>query len=225
MQLELKNVSKSYRDAGRTLTVLENLSFIFPAASSVAIVGKSGVGKSTLLHILGGLDRPSSGSVLLEGNDLGLMGDDELSDFRGKHIGFVFQFHHLLPEFNAVENVAMPLIIGGMDAEYAERDATTVLERVGLSGRLTHRPGQLSGGEQQRVALARALVSGPSVILADEPTGNLDFTTAKEMQELLLEINRELKNLLIVVTHNPELAQSMDTVLEMMPGGNLVRRT
>ncbi|MFO0415774.1 MAG: ABC transporter ATP-binding protein [Pseudomonadota bacterium] len=222
MRIILQNLTKSYRDADRELTVINQVNFSFPESGSVAIIGRSGIGKSTLLHLLGGLDMPSSGSVSYGDAELSSMSSDARAAFRARNIGFIFQFHHLLPEFSALENVAMPLTIGGVsDAEALELSAG-LLKRLGLSSREGHLPSQLSGGEQQRVAIARALVARPRVVLADEPTGNLDVRTAQEVQEIVLEMNRELKNVLIIVTHNNELARSMDLVVEMMPGGALV---
>lgn len=221
MKLSALNLRKTFHDAHLELTVIEDLTFTFPESGSIAIVGRSGIGKSTLLHLLGGLEQPSRGSINYDGVSLTNLSIDELSRFRGESVGFVFQFHHLLPEFTAHENVMMPLVISGCTDEEAEDRAAAVLDRVGLSSRISHRPGQLSGGEQQRVALARAIVTRPLVILADEPTGNLDVTTAKGVQELLLEVNEELGNILIVVTHSAELADSMNVVLEMLPGGEL----
>lgn len=219
--LSLRALSKSYGDAGRTLTVINELSFDFAPSGSVAIVGRSGIGKSTLLHLLGGLDRPTAGQVVLDGVDLGSLDADELARIRGKKVGFVFQFHHLLPEFTALENVAMPLLIAGESDENAMKQAQYALERVGLAARATHRPGELSGGEQQRVAVARAIVSSPRVLLADEPTGNLDEQTARLVQDLLLAIQKEQNSLLIIVTHSRELAAAMDQRIEMQPGGDL----
>lgn len=223
VKIELNSISKRFSDAGHDLVVIDQLSFTFPESGSVAIVGRSGIGKSTLLQLMGGLERPSSGEVLYGGESLALMGNDELSAFRGARVGFIFQFHHLLPEFSALENVAMPLIIGGSSDVQALERAEEVLVRVGLKERLAHRPGQLSGGEQQRVAIARAIVGRPAVILADEPTGNLDQATAETVQGLLMEINRELSNLLVIVTHSMELARSTDMIVEMLPGGELRR--
>lgn len=190
----------------------------------MAIIGRSGIGKSTLMHLLGGLDTPTSGSVRYGEHVVSAMSSDQRAAFRGKHVGFIFQFHHLLPEFSALENVSMPLIIAGVDTRAAQERAAVLLERMGIAERMGHLPSQLSGGEQQRVAIARALVTQPRVVLADEPTGNLDVNTAAEVQELLLEMNREQRNTLIIVTHSRELARSMDLVVEMLPGGALVSR-
>lgn len=221
MSIVLHNISRSYRSAEVELSVLDNLNYTFPETGSIAILGRSGVGKSTLLQMLAGLERPTSGEILIFGDNMSEMNDEELSRFRGKNIGFIFQFHNLLPEFNAVENVAMPLLIQGVASDKAYADATAILVKVGLEERLKHRPSELSGGEQQRVAIARALVSRPGIILADEPTGNLDYDTAAAVQRLLLDLNSERESLLLVVTHNRELAQAMDIVVEMKPGGAL----
>lgn len=220
--VELRNLTKRYRDADRELTVISGLTFSFPERGTVAIIGRSGIGKSTLMHLIGALDTPSEGSVLFGGRDVSVMGSDERAEFRARNVGFIFQFHHLLPEFSAEENVALPLIMSNMNEGKARAEAAALLGRMGLSERADHLPSQLSGGEQQRVAIARALITKPRVVLADEPTGNLDVRTATEVQRLLLEMNRELDNTLIVVTHNEELAQSMDMVVEMTPGGALV---
>lgn len=221
MRIELRNIGKFYQDADKRLQILDRVNFVFPEDGAVAIVGRSGIGKSTLLHILGALDRPSEGSVLIGETDLASLDREELAVFRGRSIGFVFQGHHLLPEFSALENVAMPLTILGVSDKESHKTAHALLERVGLSRRMHHRPSQLSGGEQQRVAVARALVTKPGVILADEPTGSLDPGTASEVKELLLEIRKETKSIMIVVTHSEEFAKSMDLVLEMSPGGRL----
>lgn len=222
MRVEVKNLTKSYRDADRDLTVIKGISYAFPEAGSVAIIGRSGIGKSTLMHLLGGLDVPSSGSVMYDDVNVSAMGSDERAAFRARKVGFIFQFHHLLPEFSALENVAMPLTIVGVPDTEAKDVARSLLARMGLESRQHHLPSQLSGGEQQRVAIGRALIAKPRVVLADEPTGNLDVDTALEVQKMMLEMNRELRNTLIIVTHNHELASSMDVVVEMMPGGELV---
>ena len=222
MRIEVEKLTKRYRDADRDLTVIDNLSFSFPDKGSVAIIGRSGTGKSTLMHLLGALDIPTSGCVKYGGVNISALSSDERATFRAKNIGFIFQFHHLLPEFSALENVALPLVMAGVsDAEAADR-AAALLTKVGLALRVSHLPSQLSGGEQQRVAIARALVARPAVVLADEPTGNLDIATASEVQRLLLEINREQGSTLIIVTHNHDLARSLDMVVEMHPGGSLV---
>jgi lipoprotein-releasing system ATP-binding protein len=221
VRIEVQELCKSYQDADRVLAVISGLNAVFAAGGSLAIMGRSGVGKSTLLHLLGGLDRPTRGSILYDGQDLGALKGDRLSDFRGANVGFIFQFHHLLPEFSALENVSLPLVIGGLSQRKAMLKAQELLERVGLGARLVHRPGELSGGEQQRVAVARALAADPKVVLADEPTGNLDVETGREIQNLLVELNKSQKNTLIVATHSQELAQCLDVTLEMLPGGEL----
>ena len=222
MRIEVSNLTKRYRDADRDLTVIDDLSFSFPERGSVAIIGRSGTGKSTLMHLLGALDSPSSGCVRYGDTNISSLRSDERAAFRAKNIGFIFQFHHLLPEFNAIENVALPLVMSGVSDSEAQAKAGALLDKVGLASRKNHLPSQLSGGEQQRVAIARALVARPAVVLADEPTGNLDVATASEIQRLLLEINREQGSTLIIVTHNHELARSLDMVVEMHPGGALV---
>jgi lipoprotein-releasing system ATP-binding protein len=222
MQIRLENLTKSYQDADRELEVIRDVTFLFPAKGSIAIIGRSGIGKSTLMHLLGGLDVPTRGRVWYDEKAISELPSDERAAFRARQVGFIFQFHHLLPEFSALENVAMPLTIGGVGDHEAFEAARELLIRMGLKNRVHHRPSQLSGGEQQRVAIARALVAKPRVVLADEPTGNLDVTTAAEVQSVVLELNKELQSTLIVVTHNHELARSMDLVVEMMPGGELV---
>lgn len=222
MRVEISQLTKKYQDADRELTVINELSFAFPERGSVAIIGRSGTGKSTLMHLLGGLDTPSSGSVRFGDVVISDLSSDERAAFRARNVGFIFQFHHLLPEFNARENVALPMIINGESESEAQRKAGEILEKVGLAHRSTHLPSQLSGGEQQRVAIARALVARPRVILADEPTGNLDIITASEIQKLLISMCKESESTLIIVTHNHELARSMDLVVEMLPGGALV---
>ena len=222
MRVEINKLTKRYKDADRDLTVINDLTFAFPDCGSVAIIGRSGTGKSTLMHLLGALDSPTSGTVRYGDVLVSSLSSDERAAFRAHNIGFIFQFHHLLPEFNARENVALPLIMNGVSDSEAQQSATELLEKVGLSQRVTHLPSQLSGGEQQRVAIARALVARPKVILADEPTGNLDIVTASEIQQLLLNMNREYQSTLIIVTHNHELARSLDIVVEMLPGGALI---
>jgi len=200
------------------LKVLEGLSFAVEKGRTASIIGASGSGKSTLLHILGCLDRPSSGRVLINGQDTSLLSDHDLAGLRNKSIGFVFQFHHLLPEFTAAENVALPLLVGGMDRTAAMTRAEQLMDEVGLTERCLHRPSELSGGEQQRVAVARALANSPEVILADEPTGNLDSRSGSTVTDLLWRMNQEKNIALVLVTHNNELAQRADQVMELKDG-------
>ena len=214
-------IVKSYTDAGRLLTVLRDLDIDVAQGEMVAIVGASGAGKSTLLHVLGGLDRAEQGQVTVNGADLSSLPDAEIVAFRNRHVGFVFQFHHLLPEFSALENVAMPLRIARVGTTEASSRAAELLRRVGLGERLTHRPGMLSGGEQQRVAVARALVMQPSVLLADEPTGDLDERTAESLHDLLREMHRSYGLTSIIATHNPRLAEACDRTLRL-EGGRLI---
>ncbi|MDR2460130.1 MAG: ABC transporter ATP-binding protein [Deltaproteobacteria bacterium] len=216
--LEVKNLSKTFTSGTEELVVLDKLELSVVQGKSLAILGSSGSGKSTLLYILGGLDRPTSGQVLSEGQvDIFKLSDSQRAKWRAKNVGFVFQFHHLLPEFDALENVAMPLLLSGVPAAQAKERALPLLERVGLGDRLNHRPGILSGGEQQRVALARALVMEPTILLADEPTGNLDNKNAKLVNELIIELVKETGMAAIVVTHNAALADMLDrrVTLEM----------
>ncbi len=220
--LEARGLRKSYAVAGKTLTVLRDLDLDVEAGEMVAIVGASGVGKSTLLHVLGGLDTCDAGSVRIGESVIDRMDDDARVAFRNRHVGFVFQFHHLLPEFTALENVEMPMFLAGRPpAEQRER-AAALLERVGLSARRDHRPGAHSGGEQQRVAVARALVCRPSLLLADEPTGNLDETIAADLQRLIRDMHEEAQLTSIIVTHNPRFASSCDRELRLA-GGRLVQ--
>jgi lipoprotein-releasing system ATP-binding protein len=219
--LEVRGLVKAYAGVSGRLEVLRDLDFDVAAGEMVAVVGASGVGKSTLLHVLGGLDAFDAGTVRIGDAAIDQMGDAARVAFRNRHVGFVFQFHHLLPEFSAIENVEMPLFIGGVDAGERRQRAEAILARVGLGPRRAHRPGALSGGEQQRVAVARALVARPSLLLADEPTGNLDETTAGELQRLLRQIHEEDRLTSVIVTHNPVLAASCDRVVRL-EGGRLV---
>src|SRR5918996_1424317 len=218
--LEARGIVKRYVVGNTTLTVLRDLDLTVEVGEMVAIMGASGVGKSTLLHILGGLDRPDSGEVRVGDIDVARVDDAELVAFRNRHVGFVFQFHHLLPEFTAIENAEMPLRIARVAVADARPRATALLRRVGLGERLDHRPGMLSGGEQQRVAVARALVMQPSLLLADEPTGDLDEHTADTLHALLREMHAEFGLTAIIATHNPRLAAQCDRTLRL-EGGRL----
>ena len=221
-RIEVKKLGKAYQHSGKALPVLWDVDLMLEPGDMVAVVGASGVGKSTFLQILGTLDLPTSGSIRFDGEELTSMSSSRLAEFRNKKIGFVFQFHHLLPEFTAIENVMMPALVQGIPQGHAKARAKDILGRVGLSHRLTHRPGELSGGEQQRVALARAMVLEPALLLADEPTGNLDRSTGEAIHQLFLDLNRERGSTLLVVTHNPELASLMPRRLRMIDGGRLV---
>ena len=216
--LRAEGLYKSYTEGDLSVDVLSNIKLNVAAGERIAIIGASGSGKSTLLHLMGGLDHPDRGSVFLAGEEIAAMGEFERSRARNQRLGFVYQFHHLLAEFSAVENVAIPLIIGGTAAKEAEAQAAELLARVGLSERLTHKPGELSGGERQRAAIARALVNKPACLLADEPTGNLDRRVANDVFELMLEMNREVGTALIAVTHDLQIADRMDRVLELVDG-------
>src|SRR5258705_1004682 len=216
--IEATTVDKSYVVGTARLAVLRQLSLSVEKGEMVAIVGASGVGKSTLLHVLGGLDAIDAGLVRIGDADLAAMRPDDLTKFRNKHVGFVFQFHHLLPEFTALENAGMPLRIARRPADERDGRARAILERVGLAERLPHKPGMLSGGEQQRVAIARALVMEPALLLADEPTGDLDEHTAETLHELLREMHRERGLTSIIATHNPRLAAACDRVLRLEEG-------
>ena len=217
--LQCQNVGKSYVDGQLNVTVLANLNLQVAAGKSVSIVGASGSGKSTLLHILGGLDTPSEGRVTLLEQDLAGLSQTALGQLRNRHLGFVYQFHHLLPEFSALENVMMPLLIGKMPKAEAEATAADMLDKVGLKPRMQHRPGELSGGERQRAAIARALVNRPACLLADEPTGNLDRKNAQNILDMMLDLKNEMGTALVVVTHDDELAARFDEVLLMQDGG------
>lgn len=219
MVLEGRNLVKSYRGGdGGVINVLSGVNITVARGEMVAIVGASGAGKSTLLHVLGALDRPSAGEITLAGHQVHGRTDDELSAMRNHSVGFVFQFHHLLREFSALENVMMPLLIGGAKEAVARSRAEELLSRVGLSGRMHHRPGELSGGEQQRTAVARALSSDPAIVLADEPSGNLDHQNAERLHDLFAELARDLEIGMVVVTHNRSLAARADRALLLEDG-------
>ena len=213
-----KELTKTYHDAGRGLTVLDNVNLTINAGEQVAILGSSGSGKSTLLHLLAGLDNATHGEVVINNENVFTLNETQRSQLRNQKLGFVYQFHHLLPEFSALENVAMPLLLRKEKKKIAFEKAAQLLDKVGLSERKTHKPGQLSGGERQRVAIARALVNAPICVLADEPTGNLDQQTAEQVYQTMLDLNRTLKTSFIIVTHDKALAKHMDTCYELISG-------
>jgi lipoprotein-releasing system ATP-binding protein len=216
--VSVTGLNKSYQVGDQRIHVLRDLELEVAHGEMVAVVGASGVGKSTLLHLLGGLDRPDAGQIQVADTDLRALDDASLVQFRNRHVGFVFQFHHLLPEFDAVENVEMPMRIARRPLSEARQRATDLLTRVGLGDRVAHRPGMLSGGEQQRVAVARALVMGPDLLLADEPTGDLDERTADALHDLLRTMHAEVRLTSVIATHNPRLAAACDRVLRMELG-------
>jgi len=215
----IEGLSKRYpTTAGRQIEILKEVDLVLHRGDSLAVMGASGIGKSTLLQILGTLDRPNSGRMFFQGVDVFSLANDRLAKFRNQSIGFVFQFHHLLPEFTAIENVMMPVLIRGRKRHQAYHTSKQILDRVGLGERIDHRVTDLSGGEQQRVALARALILRPALLLADEPTGNLDKQTGKQIHDLLIELNREMKMTMVVVTHNPDLAALLSRRVTIVDG-------
>ena len=216
--IDVHGVSRGFRQGSKRVQVLNDVSLQVPAGTSMAIVGASGAGKSTLLHILGGLDKPDEGEVFVDGHSMWQMNEGQRCDLRNSRMGFIYQFHHLLPEFTALENVAMPLLIRGESTKTAIASAQKLLDKVGLGQRLDHKPGELSGGERQRAAVARALVGNPACVLGDEPTGNLDERTANRVFDQLLELNTELNTSLILVTHDMDLAARMNQRFELHLG-------
>jgi lipoprotein-releasing system ATP-binding protein len=216
--IETKHIHKSFKTAAGELAILRDINMSIAEGEILGIVGASGAGKSTLLHILGALDKPSSGEILFQGKDVVSLNDTMLAEFRNASIGFVFQFHHLLPEFNSLENVMLPGLISNRPYEEIEKQAKQLLDELGLSKRIKHRPGELSGGEQQRVAVARALVQNPKVVLADEPTGNLDTATGEALFDIFIELNKKNRTTFVIVTHNKTLSDNCHRVLEMADG-------
>lgn len=216
--IHCEGLSKSYHDGNASVDVLKNLDFSLHSGDRIAIVGPSGSGKSTLLHLLGGLDQPTQGRVFVQGLDWQGLSEKKRCQLRNKQLGFIYQFHHLLPEFSALENVAMPLLLAGTPVLVAKEQARAMIDHVGLSTRAEHKPSQLSGGERQRVAIARALVHQPRCVFADEPTGNLDQATASKVFDLMLDLNATWKTALVIVTHDQRLADRMDRVLTLQEG-------
>lgn len=216
--LQCTDLHKTYRDAGSTITVLNAIHLQIKKGERIAIVGPSGSGKSTLLHLLGGLDKPSTGDVFMNGVNWQKINEKQRCKLRNQHLGFIYQFHHLLPEFTAVENVAMPLLLADQSSKSADEKALAILDKVGLSARTSHKPSELSGGERQRVAIARALVHEPACVLADEPTGNLDHATATKVFDMMLHLNAVYHTALVIVTHDRQLAEKMDRILTIQDG-------
>lgn len=218
VKIQVNGLSKSFSEGSLNVDVLDNIDLTIHAGEMVGIIGSSGSGKSTLLHQIGGLDVPSAGSVEVCGQQLSSLSDAARGLLRNRSLGFIYQFHHLLPEFTALENVAMPLVIGGASVNVGLEKAGVLLDRVGLKDRVEHKPGELSGGERQRTAIARALANQPEVVLADEPTGNLDYKTAEQIYALMLELNKELDTAFVIVTHDQSLARRMGKVYELVDG-------
>ncbi len=216
--IEVRNLEKTFIKSGQRIEVLKEMDLVIPGGESLAILGVSGAGKSTLMHILGTLDHPTAGKVLFDGADVFSWNEKELASFRNRRIGFVFQFHNLLPEFTSLENTMMPALISGLSQKEARKRAESILMDVGLGDRMAHKPGELSGGEQQRVAVARAVIMEPEVILADEPTGNLDTETGRKVEDLLMNLNRQRNITLVVVTHNRSLAKRMSRSVGLKDG-------
>ena len=218
--IKCKNIGYSYHDGDRETPILSNLNFEVSQGESIAILGQSGCGKSTLLNLIGGIDKPSSGEVYIGNNDLATLNEEKITELRAKSLGFVYQFHHLLKDFSAIENIAMPLLIQGINKETCIKKASQITKTIGLEHRENHLPSELSGGERQRVAIARAIISNPSCLLADEPTGNLDAKNASSVLELLINLNQQHGSSLIIVTHDEKIATKMDRVL-VLEGGHL----
>ena len=218
--IKCKNIRYSYHDGNRETPILSNLNFEVSQGESIAILGQSGCGKSTLLNLIGGIDKPSSGEVYIGNNDLATLNEEKITELRAKSLGFVYQFHHLLKDFSAIENIAMPLLIQGINKETCIKKASQITKTIGLEHRENHLPSELSGGERQRVAIARAIISNPSCLLADEPTGNLDAKNASSVLELLINLNQQHGSSLIIVTHDEKIATKMDRIL-VLEGGHL----
>ena len=218
--IKCKNIRYSYHDGDRETPILSNLNFEVSQGESIAILGQSGCGKSTLLNLIGGIDKPSSGEVYIGNNDLATLNEEKITELRAKSLGFIYQFHHLLKDFSAIENIAMPLLIQGINKETCIKKASQITKTIGLEHRENHLPSELSGGERQRVAIARAIISNPSCLLADEPTGNLDAKNASSVLELLINLNQQHGSSLIIVTHDEKIATKMDRVL-VLEGGHL----